>query len=666
MHVEQLIDALSAKRTGPGQWHAICPAHPDHNTPSLAIRVKDGKTLLYCHAGCDQATLIAVLKERGIWSNGATPKMGDTLEAEYTYRDESGKPVGIKRRYRSGDGKTFKWVAPGCENCKGLSEHGLKVEDMPLYGIESLLEGFAILVEGEKAAEACRLRELPALCNPGGSGQKEFGTALDALRGKSVVLWPDNDVPGRELMRRIAGKLTGIAKNVRFIAPKLPDKGDAYDYFVVQGHTKEEFLELVGNVRTKPWMEEEVSGYAVHVPESGGVVHFLIDGLDPWQKAHECEITTWAEIPGYADDRFQARLRLQSISGRDAFRRQLEDVIPLGKGVWGRLLNIAIQLVQEAHRNADPSVLLCDVPAAGETKYLIRPWMVDDGPTVLFGMGGSGKTFLALMMAVCLTTGAPFLGTEPYRKGRVLFIDYEASPERTAARLKMIQAGLGIDDERVEGIVYWPGLAPLPDMVPGLQRHLAKNSVDLILVDSAILACGGPPKDPEIAAAYFNALRRLKVPSLTISHVVKDEEGDKYPFGSIVWHNSARLTWNVKVQQEEGENIVHVGLFNRKANDDRKYPSVGLRLEFEEGMFRAVNEDVTQNFAKDVGAKRRILAALNQPQCTRCVADQTGLNGDVVRVRMNELKTRGLVVATMQQCESHRTSRWALREQDAR
>jgi putative DNA primase/helicase len=39
-------------------WTARCPAHDDQN-PSLSIRDVDGKVLVRCHAGCEQAHVIA-------------------------------------------------------------------------------------------------------------------------------------------------------------------------------------------------------------------------------------------------------------------------------------------------------------------------------------------------------------------------------------------------------------------------------------------------------------------------------------------------------------------------------------------------------------------------------------------------------------------------------
>jgi putative DNA primase/helicase len=58
--------ALGGRKSGRG-WSACCPAHDDR-TPSLSIQDSDdGRVLVHCHAGCDQAQVIAVLKACGLW-----------------------------------------------------------------------------------------------------------------------------------------------------------------------------------------------------------------------------------------------------------------------------------------------------------------------------------------------------------------------------------------------------------------------------------------------------------------------------------------------------------------------------------------------------------------------------------------------------------------------
>lgn len=75
MSAERIATALGGRRVG-GGWMARCPAHDDA-TPSLAIKDgRDGKVLVHCFAGCEQAAVIAALRERGLWENGSNGDSG--------------------------------------------------------------------------------------------------------------------------------------------------------------------------------------------------------------------------------------------------------------------------------------------------------------------------------------------------------------------------------------------------------------------------------------------------------------------------------------------------------------------------------------------------------------------------------------------------------------
>lgn len=57
---DRVLGALTGvRRTGPGRWSAVCPAHPDRR-PSLSIReLDDGRLLVHCHAGCSVDAVVA-------------------------------------------------------------------------------------------------------------------------------------------------------------------------------------------------------------------------------------------------------------------------------------------------------------------------------------------------------------------------------------------------------------------------------------------------------------------------------------------------------------------------------------------------------------------------------------------------------------------------------
>ncbi len=152
----------------------------------------------------------------------------------YPLRDVSGQLVAEHVRKDLQDGsKQCMWRQPGGK--WGLN--GTRLEELPLYGIERLAdwpeEYPVVLVEGEKAADALNGTDhILALGTVTGASSAPGVGALEALRGREVVLWPDADDPGRAHMEKTAEGLQGVAELVRLYAwPEAPEKGaDAADH----------------------------------------------------------------------------------------------------------------------------------------------------------------------------------------------------------------------------------------------------------------------------------------------------------------------------------------------------------------------------------------------------------------------------------------------------
>jgi putative DNA primase/helicase len=85
-----IAEALCGRKAA-GGWVARCPAHDDRE-PSLSIRdADDGKVLVHCHAGCDQARVIAILRSRGLWEdNGSKSSNRSTPRARATNQPDRG------------------------------------------------------------------------------------------------------------------------------------------------------------------------------------------------------------------------------------------------------------------------------------------------------------------------------------------------------------------------------------------------------------------------------------------------------------------------------------------------------------------------------------------------------------------------------------------------
>ena len=98
MNAESIARALGGHRAG-STWMARCPAHEDRE-PSLSIRGgDDGRVLVYCHAGCEQAQVIASLRSRGLWSARGQRNSGCNRQRPNGDRDHDN--AGRKRAARA-------------------------------------------------------------------------------------------------------------------------------------------------------------------------------------------------------------------------------------------------------------------------------------------------------------------------------------------------------------------------------------------------------------------------------------------------------------------------------------------------------------------------------------------------------------------------------------
>lgn len=256
-HTFTLQDALAAverttghppKRNGQG-WVCRCPAHDDH-TPSLSVSEGDnGKTLLYCHAGCSYEAVAAALGlDRK--PDPQSPKNGARRPiATYSYRGTDGVEVRQKLRYAPKDFRIRHQDASGAWVYKAGSGPAV------LYRLPELRTALAQgetvwIVEGEKDADRLAGLGLTATCNIEGAAKpdqkpkwrKEYTAQLTGAA--CVILLPDHDEPGRAHMQAIAQALQGRVGEIRLLElPGLPNKGDVSDW-LHQGHTGEELSAL--------------------------------------------------------------------------------------------------------------------------------------------------------------------------------------------------------------------------------------------------------------------------------------------------------------------------------------------------------------------------------------------------------------------------------------
>jgi hypothetical protein len=224
------------------------------------------------------------------------PQGGDQRITVYRIRDAAGRHIADHVREDKQDGdKECRWRLPN--GIWGLN--GTKLSELPLYGAEQAstwnTDDLIVLAEGEKARDALDATDFfYALGTVTGAGMTPGAEALEVLRGRRVVLWPDTDEQGRDHIERIAERLLPIAAEVLVYewhdAPmvKLPDgklkAQDAADHPAIQSGDRKALDRLLTDLEGAPrWKPKKVPGLAGRVLLGAGIAGELEppDELEP-------------------------------------------------------------------------------------------------------------------------------------------------------------------------------------------------------------------------------------------------------------------------------------------------------------------------------------------------------------------------------------------------
>jgi hypothetical protein len=247
-----------------------------------------------------------------------------------------------------------------------------------------------------------------------------------------------------------------------------------------------------------------------------------------------------------------ATFNVSSARARAERAGQLKRQSRAGDVPWEALLEELCQRVLTAERTGEPAVALADVPVDTDTNPLIDVFgfkLPRRHPSIIFGDGGATKSLLALYLAGCLAK-------DGYR---VAFFDWELDAADHRERYATLFGQV------MPATVYYTRCSrPLVHEADRLKRIVRDQGIDFAVYDSIGFACASKPEDAEAALGYMRAVRSIGVGSLHIAHVNKSETGDRQPFGSAFWHNSARATWFLKATDQTDTHTV--GVFNRKHN----------------------------------------------------------------------------------------------------
>ncbi|MEK7750429.1 MAG: AAA family ATPase [Acidobacteriota bacterium] len=297
---------------------------------------------------------------------------------------------------------------------------------------------------------------------------------------------------------------------------------------------------------------------------------------------------------------------------------------------WPGLLEEFCQRVLQADRTGQPAVDLRDLPDAGtDDSIKIEGFTFPRRhPTVIFGDGGTAKSYTALYLA----------GRMAERGMAVALFDWELAGDDHRDRLKRL---FGQDWPRV---VYARCERALVFETDRLKRIVREHQIDYAIYDSVALASDGPAEAAEAAAKYFQAVRQIGVGSVHIAHVSKADGADQKPFGSVFWHNCARSTWYVKLAEASTDtDVLYVGFFNRKANLGRLCAPVGFTITFtdERTLFHRTEIGASPDLAGQLSIRQRMAYLLRRgAMAPEAIAEE--IDADVETVKRTARRYRKL------------------------
>jgi hypothetical protein len=211
--------------------------------------------------------------------------------------------------------------------------------------------------------------------------------------------------------------------------------------------------------------------------------------------------------------------------------------------------------------------------------FALSPFLLEHAGTLLFAPPGSGKSMLAISMAVAMAGGLNGLWKPQPLKRPVLYINLERSAQSMRRREWMVRRAMGVTDA-------WTGVSYLQMRGHGLMPALRKAKPFIkerpdcvVILDSVSRAGLGSLSEDEVAMRFIDSMGTLNATWLALAHTPRADVS--HIFGSI--HFEAGADVMVRLTPETSASSVGIRLDVTKANDVKKPKPGYYVLDFSEG-----------------------------------------------------------------------------------
>ncbi len=226
--------------------------------------------------------------------------------------------------------------------------------------------------------------------------------------------------------------------------------------------------------------------------------------------------------------------------------------------------------------DGDPELLDLSQLAKSEPeapRFIVYPWLPENGPVLCAGHGGTSKSQLMLMLAVCIALELAFFGHACERR-KVLFYSAEDSRDVLHWRLANICRALDVDLAALDGWLFifdataaesicYTDAADLGDRLTPRYRWLAaqiaRHEIGVAFIDGVADVFDASENDRSKVKAFVRACMALVKPQrgsvVLIGHVnrptaASPKSAEGYA-GTTGWHNAVRARWYLRTEVAE-------------------------------------------------------------------------------------------------------------------
>ncbi|KKN76481.1 hypothetical protein LCGC14_0369900 [marine sediment metagenome] len=226
-------------------------------------------------------------------------------------------------------------------------------------------------------------------------------------------------------------------------------------------------------------------------------------------------------------------------------------------------------------------------PLVGEeskTQFLLDPYIIEGGGTILFGPPGRGKSFTAQLMMVCVDAGVDTFWK--VKCADVLFINLERSRQSAANRLAPLNRILGYGSERPLMTLNARGKS-LMEVADGIRKAIKKYNIKLVVLDSISRAGFGDLTENKPVNAIMDCLNDLCPTWLALAH--SPRANDDHVYGGIHFDAAADIVIQL-LSEVSPDGTLGIGLNVVKTNDTSTPPMQILAYEFGENGLKHIRK----------------------------------------------------------------------------